>query len=64
MLLYDGDCGFCATCVEFAERRIGLRARPVPWQFADLAEFGVTRERVEHEVLWAEDGRLYGGAQA
>ncbi|MFF4989908.1 thiol-disulfide oxidoreductase DCC family protein [Streptosporangium saharense] len=64
VLLYDGDCGFCMACIRFAERRIGLRARPVPWQSADLAAFGTTRERAEREVLWAQDGRLYGGAQA
>ncbi|MFF0312276.1 thiol-disulfide oxidoreductase DCC family protein [Streptosporangium sp. NPDC004379] len=64
ILVYDGDCGFCTSCVRFAERRIGLRARAVPLQTADLAVLGATRERAEHEVLWAEDGRLYGGAQA
>ncbi|GAA3104727.1 thiol-disulfide oxidoreductase DCC family protein [Streptosporangium carneum] len=64
VLLYDGDCGFCATSVRFAERRIGLRARPVPWQFADLEALGTTRERADHEVLWIERGRVHGGAQA
>ncbi len=64
VLLYDGDCGFCTSSVRFAERRIGLRARPVPWQSADLAALGTTRERADHEVLWVEGGRVYGGAQA
>ncbi|WP_440082456.1 thiol-disulfide oxidoreductase DCC family protein [Streptosporangium sp. LJ11] len=64
VLVFDGDCGFCTTSVRFAERRVGVRARVVPWQFADLRALGVTRERAEREVLWVENGRVYGGAQA
>lgn len=64
VLVFDGDCGFCTTSVRFAERRIGVRARVTPWQFADLAALGTTRERAEREVLWVERGRVYGGAQA
>ncbi|MDP9867109.1 MULTISPECIES: thiol-disulfide oxidoreductase DCC family protein [Streptosporangium] len=64
VLLYDGDCGFCTASVRFAERRIGLRARATPWQRADLAALGTTRERADREVLWVERGRVYGGAQA
>ncbi|WP_433239511.1 thiol-disulfide oxidoreductase DCC family protein [Streptosporangium sp. CA-135522] len=64
VLIYDGDCGFCTTSVRFAERRIGLRARATPWQFADLAALGTTRERADREVLWVQDGQVYGGAQA
>ncbi|WP_440103158.1 thiol-disulfide oxidoreductase DCC family protein [Streptosporangium sp. H16] len=64
VLVFDGDCGFCTTSVRFAERRVGVRARVVPWQLADLRALGVTRERAEREVLWVENGRVYGGAQA
>ncbi|MFI6796454.1 thiol-disulfide oxidoreductase DCC family protein [Streptosporangium canum] len=64
VLVFDGDCGFCTASVRFAERRIGVRARVTPWQFADLAALGTTRERAEREVLWVERGRVYGGAQA
>ena len=35
--VYDGDCGFCTRCAQFAERRIATTARIVPWQRADLA---------------------------
>ncbi|WP_030908395.1 thiol-disulfide oxidoreductase DCC family protein [Streptosporangium amethystogenes] len=64
VLIFDGDCGFCTTSVRFAERRIGVRALVVPWQFTDLPALGVTRERAEREVLWVQDGGVYGGAQA
>ena len=64
VLIFDGDCGFCTTSVRFAQRRIGVRARVTAWQFADLAALGTTRERAEHEVLWIDRDRVYGGAQA
>ncbi|MFI6453301.1 thiol-disulfide oxidoreductase DCC family protein [Streptosporangium amethystogenes] len=64
VLIFDGDCGFCTTSVRFAERRIGVRALVVPWQFTDLPALGVTRERAEREVLWVQDREVYGGAQA
>ncbi|GAA3022596.1 DUF393 domain-containing protein [Streptosporangium longisporum] len=64
VLVFDGDCGFCTTSVGLAERLVGIRARVVPWQRADLPALGVTRERAEYELLWVEDGRVRGGAQA
>lgn len=78
MLVFDGDCAFCTTCVNAAERypRQTLASggwEAVPFQFADLAELDaraggrgeVTRERAEREVLWVTpDGRVYAGAQA
>ncbi|WP_206506366.1 thiol-disulfide oxidoreductase DCC family protein [Streptomyces chrestomyceticus] len=65
VLVYDGDCGFCTTCVRFVERRIRPRCTVSPWQFTDLEALGVTQERAEHEVLWITPaGSVYGGAQA
>ncbi|MDT0345628.1 thiol-disulfide oxidoreductase DCC family protein [Streptomyces litchfieldiae] len=65
VLVYDGDCAFCTSSVQFAERRVRPRCEIVPWQFADLDGLGVTRRRAEHEVLWVTPrGRVYGGARA
>ncbi|MBY8888608.1 DUF393 domain-containing protein [Streptomyces sp. PTM05] len=65
VLVYDGDCGFCAACVRFTERRLRPDADIVAWQSADLDALGVSRERAEHEALWvAPPGTVYGGAQA
>lgn len=52
VFLYDGDCSFCTTCARFIERRIPTTARVMPWQFADLAELGVTQEDAETAVQW------------
>ncbi|MCD0448973.1 DUF393 domain-containing protein [Actinocorallia sp. API 0066] len=65
VLIYDGDCGFCSTCVRFAERRVRPDADIAPFQGRDLAALGVTAERAAHEVLWVRrDGRVLGGARA
>ncbi|WP_441247243.1 thiol-disulfide oxidoreductase DCC family protein [Kitasatospora sp. McL0602] len=78
VLVFDGDCGFCATSVRFAERY--LRAtlasggwEAVPFQFADLPELDaraggrglVSWERAERQILWlTPGGEVYAGAQA
>ncbi|WP_411121910.1 thiol-disulfide oxidoreductase DCC family protein [Streptomyces sp. x-19] len=65
VLVYDGDCGFCTTSVNFAERHLRPGCRITAWQFADLPELGVTQQRAEHEVLWITPaGAVHGGAQA
>ncbi|MFF5719148.1 thiol-disulfide oxidoreductase DCC family protein [Streptomyces buecherae] len=65
VLIYDGDCAFCTSCVTFAERRIRPRCEVTAWQFADLGELGTTRDRAEHEVLWVTpSGTVYGGIRA
>ncbi|ROO84360.1 putative DCC family thiol-disulfide oxidoreductase YuxK [Actinocorallia herbida] len=64
MLLFDGDCGFCTVCVGFIERRIRPAAEVLPYQWQDLAGYGVTAERAAHEVLWVRpDGTVSGGAR-
>ncbi|WP_329176557.1 thiol-disulfide oxidoreductase DCC family protein [Streptomyces sp. NBC_01477] len=65
VLVYDGDCAFCTTCVTFAERRLRPRCVTVPWQRADLPSLGVDQRRAEYEVLWVTPaGAVYGGAEA
>jgi predicted DCC family thiol-disulfide oxidoreductase YuxK len=64
VLLYDGDCGFCTTSVGFIERRIPTTAEVKAYQFADLKALGTTAARADREVLWVEEDRIFGGAQA
>jgi predicted DCC family thiol-disulfide oxidoreductase YuxK len=65
VLVYDGDCAFCSTCVAFAERRLRPRCVIVPWQRADLPSLGLDRRRAEYEVLWVTPaGAVHGGAEA
>ncbi|GAA0317792.1 DUF393 domain-containing protein [Actinoallomurus spadix] len=73
VLVYDGDCGICTKAVRLVGDtapsgrrwpRVPADAEVIPFQHADLAALGTTAERAEHEVLWVEDGRVHGGAQA
>ncbi len=64
VLLYDGDCAFCTRCADFLER-IGPEAEIVPWQFADLAELGVTEDQATDAVQWVGvDGTVRSGHEA
>jgi predicted DCC family thiol-disulfide oxidoreductase YuxK len=63
VLVYDGDCGFCTSSVRLVER-IPADADVVAFQLADLDALGTTAERAEREVLWVENGVVYGGARA
>jgi predicted DCC family thiol-disulfide oxidoreductase YuxK len=73
VLVYDGDCGICTKAVrligdsataEGRRARVPADADVIAFQFADLETLGTTAERAEYELLWIEDGRVYGGAQA
>lgn len=64
LLLFDGDCAFCASCARVIER-IGPAAEIVAWQLADLDELGVTEEQAAAAVQWVEvDGTARSGHEA
>jgi predicted DCC family thiol-disulfide oxidoreductase YuxK len=64
VLLYDGDCGFCTTCVRILERT-RPDAEIVAWQLTDLTVLGVTEEQAADAVQWAQvDGTVRTGHEA
>ena len=64
VLVYDGDCGFCTTCVHLLER-IGPDAEIVPWQLTDLVALGITEEQAADAVqLVGVDGTVRSGHEA
>jgi predicted DCC family thiol-disulfide oxidoreductase YuxK len=65
LLLYDGDCAFCTSCARLIEKRIRPDAAVVPWQFADLAELGVTEAQAKDAVQWVgSDSSVHSGHEA
>ena len=65
VLLFDGDCAFCTSCARLVEKRIRPAATIVPWQFADLAELGVTEEQASEALQWVGvDGTVRSGHEA
>jgi predicted DCC family thiol-disulfide oxidoreductase YuxK len=64
VLLYDGDCGFCTSCVRLLER-IGPDAELLAWQLTDLAELGITEEQTTAAVQLVQiDGMVRSGHEA
>ena len=65
VLIFDGDCAFCTSCVHFLERWVHPQAEIVAWQFADLAELGVGEAEAVDAVQWVgADGGVRAGHEA
>ncbi|MEO7349336.1 MAG: DCC1-like thiol-disulfide oxidoreductase family protein [Terrimesophilobacter sp.] len=65
-LVFDGDCGFCTSSVEWLTRTLPAMPQATPFQWAPLEELGLTLDETKDRVwLVTSDraGRLhqYGG---
>ncbi|NDD71835.1 MAG: DUF393 domain-containing protein [Actinobacteria bacterium] len=64
-LIWDGDCAFCARCVQFIERRIKTGAKIVAHQKADLKSLGLTTEQCTTALQWvSRDSTVRSGSRA
>jgi predicted DCC family thiol-disulfide oxidoreductase YuxK len=59
-VIYDGNCDFCKSCVEWAMKRAQLIA--LPNQDLALSEYGLTQEQVEKSVVVVSDKTYFGAA--
>jgi predicted DCC family thiol-disulfide oxidoreductase YuxK len=62
VIIYDGECDFCAECVKWVLKRVTATA--LPFQTADLSKYRVTYERCSKEVVVIINGKVFGGASA
>ncbi len=49
-LIFDGDCGFCTSSVRWLERTIPVMPAAIPFQWAPLDDFGLTRDEAAARV--------------
>ena len=65
MLLFDGDCAFCTSCVTWMQRHVRRLDATVPYQFAELSALGLTTDQCQAAVQWiGADGQLLSAEHA
>ena len=64
VVIFDGECGFCTWCVEFARRRVHAPVDYCPYQVADFASLAATRDQAREAVLFVHGHTVSSGASA
>jgi predicted DCC family thiol-disulfide oxidoreductase YuxK len=64
LLIFDGDCGFCTTAVDWLSRTLPAMPAASPYQWIELEPFGLTDADASAMVWLVTDGHQYGGATA
>jgi predicted DCC family thiol-disulfide oxidoreductase YuxK len=60
-LVFDGDCGFCTTAVNWLERNLPAFPPATPYQWADLDALGITEAEARERVWLLTPDHHYGG---
>jgi predicted DCC family thiol-disulfide oxidoreductase YuxK len=60
-LIFDGDCGFCTTSVNWLTAHLPAMPAATPWQWAELDSLGVTQEQAQQRVWLVDETGTYGG---
>lgn len=61
LLIFDGDCGFCTTAVEWLKRNLPVMPAAAPYQWTDLAAYGLTTAEAAAKLRMAVDGQVFAG---
>jgi predicted DCC family thiol-disulfide oxidoreductase YuxK len=61
VLIFDGDCGFCTTSVDWLTRMLPAPPTSIPFQWADLARYGLTESDTAERVWLVTPSHQYGG---
>lgn len=65
ILIFDGDCGFCTSAVNFTRRWIRPDCDIQPWQWIDLDRYGLTEAACSEAVQYVTaDHRVFSGSSA
>ena len=62
IVLYDGECAFCESSIQWIEQRLVLDAKP--FQKADLTKYGLTYQECSKSVQVITNGSVLPGAPA
>ena len=63
ILIFDGDCGFCTTTANWITKNSAVPVDAQPYQWAKLAEFGLTEKEAAAKVQLISGGKIYAGHQ-
>lgn len=64
VLVYDGDCAFCARSVRWVQRRLPRQPRIAAWQDVDLDALGLTARECHEALQWVDYRGKEAGARA
>ncbi len=55
LVIYDGDCAFCSTAARFAQQRVAPSLSYSPYQFTELAKYGITIQQAQSSLKFVTD---------
>jgi predicted DCC family thiol-disulfide oxidoreductase YuxK len=61
-VIYDGQCEFCKNCLTWVEKKLVVTA--IPYQSADLSQYGLTIEECAAQLYVIKGKKKYGGIKA
>lgn len=64
LFIFDGDCAFCTTSINFMKKVLLRRPDYQPFQFISLEEYGLSVSDVEQQVWLIFRNRQYAGHRA
>ena len=64
VLIFDGDCGFCTTTASRISAESSTPIEIRPWQWTNLADFGLTEAEASAKVQLVAGGTVYSGHKA
>ena len=61
LLLFDGDCGFCTSSIDWLAKTLPAFPTATPYQWVNLDEYGMTMAEAADRVWLITPTRHFGG---